>query len=56
MNITANFLEEDEMFERRKRLKAGTNLMAKMRNKLQEEVNGHIEEDSTNKYAIKKWN
>ena len=30
--------------------------MAKMRNKLQEEVNGHIEEDCTNKYAIKKWN
>ena len=30
--------------------------MAKMRNKLQEEVNGHIEEDLNNKYAIKKWN
>ena len=37
-------------------MKSGSNLMAKMRNKLQEEVNGHIEEDCTNKYAIKKWN
>ena len=30
--------------------------MAKMRNKLQEEVNGYIEEDCNNKWAIKKWN
>ena len=30
--------------------------MAKMRNKLQEVIDGHIEEDCLNRYAIKKWN
>ena len=54
--IVANFVEEDEMIERRRRLKAGSNQMAKMKNRLQELIDGHIEEDSLNRYAVKKWN
>ena len=54
--VTANFIEEDEMIERRRRLKAGSNAMAKMKNKLQELIDGHIEDDCLNPYAIKKWN
>ena len=30
--------------------------MAKMKNRLQELIDGHIEEDSLNRYAVKKWN
>ena len=54
--LTANFIEEEEMIERRRRLKSGTNQMAKMRNKLQAVIDGHIEEDFMNRYAIQKWN
>ena len=55
-NITANFIEEDEMQDRRKRLKSGANVQAKMRNKLQNEINAHVEDDCLNRQAISKWN
>ena len=51
-NITANFIEEDEMQERRKRLRSGANVAAKMRNKLQNEINTHVEDDCHNRHAV----
>ena len=44
------------MQDRRKRLKSGANVQAKMRNKLQNEINAHVEDDCLNRQAISKWN